>query len=176
MFRFSCGMLRNRSFYAAWRAIQPELVVLAGMNIFFPGTVASSSDTRDKIIIMRLSKCNVPPPQWRKIRTHSPSWCEGGRPSHLHAHWSFTGGVWATVVPGWTIPGQRRQWQLGVCMASCPGWKRWQQQPACTLLDWTPRSCQGERPSKAELAKKIKKNNCTYETENFLNGYRMCWG
>lgn len=39
----SCGMLKIRSVYAAWRAIQLELVAWAGMTMFFPGTVASLS-------------------------------------------------------------------------------------------------------------------------------------
>lgn len=84
------------------------------------------------------------PSQWFKIRTHSPSWCQGGRSSHLHTHWSLTGGLWAAVVPRWKIPGQWRQWQPGVCLATCAGgWCR-QQQSVSPLLEWTSRSCQGE--------------------------------
>lgn len=47
-FLLSCGMLTTRSVYAAWPAIQPELVASAGMTMFFPGTVFSL-DTKDKL-------------------------------------------------------------------------------------------------------------------------------
>lgn len=85
------------------------------------------------------------PSQWLKIWTDSSSWRAGCRPSHLHAHRSLTGGVWSAVVPRWKTPRQRRQRQPGVRLATRTGGRPRQQQPVNPLLEWTPRSCQGER-------------------------------
>lgn len=42
-------MLKTRSVYAAWLATQLELVAWAGMTMFFPGTVVSSSDKNEHL-------------------------------------------------------------------------------------------------------------------------------
>lgn len=133
----SCGMLKNRNVCGAWQATPLELVAWAGMTIFFPGKVVPC-DTKRKssnsswacwtqhVIFVFL--------QWLKIRTHSSSWCEGGRTSHLLTHWSLPGGMWAAVVPRWPVPGQWRQWQPGVRLAMCARGQHPRQQPVRSLL------------------------------------------